>query len=377
MPEREYLITATKGGQSHTEYIRAESARAAVLEAEHKGLTGVKLITSDVSARVPAGPEQRAERRTMPAWMAARLHAAGPLETYLLSIVSAYRRLWFIPVIAVIIVAVHLALGYPPGWVEAVAILIAAIPFALVVLANLFSPSTSNDINDAILTGDWPRLIELIDRIEQVVTGNPGLEVELTKWRARALAATGRLDEAEQRIADLGAIQNLGEPMQLFLLGTVYESAHHYKDAGASYQSAVELDPDFSDAWLALALVRATRLRDAPGARTALDRAQSLPIAEPMKPIVDLTLGAIALEENQPALDHLRRAREAVHKREAVEPLLALVTAGIDAQLCLAYAARNDRGQAERHLELARTILEAHGDRGLIERCEEAINSCH
>jgi len=377
MSEREFLISGLKDGDRRAEYVTAKTAQEAVFKGEDMGLTDVQLLTTDSSSRLPIDRAIRAaNREAMPAWFAARLIQAGPVEAYILNVLNIYRILWYFPALALAVVIIHLALGYPPNWIEAVAVLVAAFPFAFFALTGAYAGLFQQDpgaIDRAFLAADWDKVIELT-HISDPAAVDPALLIGRTRWRAKAYAAKGDIQQATQLIDSLKSIDGLGDPLRLTMLGGVYETAREFDNAVRAYEDALHADPDFAEAWLALALVLAVHMRSADDARDALAHAESLPIAEPVRAMVQLCQASIAIEEGDPktALHHLAVARDLLERNLQSNPLLALSIAGADASCALAHASLGDVRQAEQHLDRARPLLSLHIPEA-IRRCEEEI----
>lgn len=192
---------------------------------------------------------------------------------------------------------------------------------------------------------------------------------------ARAFTARGALDEAQERLEDLGRRHPRLAPVHT-AAGELAAARADGPAAAAAFGRAVDLNPGDAEAWAGLgeALARLERFEPA---RDALRRALTLPLSPARRPRAQATLGRLYARAGQvgKAIRELRKAVEALP--DDADTLAAyaraLVAAG-DAEGAewLARAARLPGGNARLLVEAAGAKVDRAAARRLL---DEAIAS--
>lgn len=96
------------------------------------------------------------------------------------------------------------------------------------------------------------------EALQEKLPGNPSIEATL----ANQLIAVGRFDEGIARLRGL-LEKSPGQPSLLLTLGHALKTVGDAEQAIAAYRAAMQLRPDFGDAWWSLANLKTFRFADA------------------------------------------------------------------------------------------------------------------
>lgn len=377
MAERSYFYRAKNPtGQTINGRCVAGSADNALHRLTWQGYTEIELLTDDFS--VPPGDERQEQtRRSVSADVAMGLASATPGGALWLLIMDGYRKLAFLLLVLGAFFLLRRYQGAPFAWYDCGFPLLAVTPFLIVLLLPR-TPRYYRELQRAAVEARWPELLTWVERIEPALRkqGASGL-LEIAKWRARALAAMGRKDEAVRVMEQVAEAPGVSRASHLVYLSMFHESLHDFQQSRACLEQAVEIDPENSLAWLALAELLAKRFESSAEARSALGRLGQGAMTATTRAGVSFIEAVIALNERR--FEDARRGLEAMRAHLAAEavstPLAVGLQREVEALLVLACAGAGDVEAARRYFGLCEAALRLHDDSNLLSRCARALQS--
>lgn len=243
-------------------------------------------------------------------------------------------------------------------------------------MALLRLSRTHGRLQRARLAARWDDVLRLGRDLESGLAKMGGAMVAgAVFWQAKALAATGRLDQALALVESKSECTGLPEGTYLNHLAMVYDAANDPNGALECFQRAAEAAADDPAGWLGAAEILAVRLDRPQEARAALDRLRDIPISGLTKAGIGFVEGAIALAEGRltEARERLEPFRKQMIRRARGTPLALAHVRMSEALLAIAYARAGDLDTARRHAKTALPFLRLHKMDNLIRRCEAEI----
>jgi tetratricopeptide (TPR) repeat protein len=192
---------------------------------------------------------------------------------------------------------------------------------------------------------------------------------ELTRYRAKALAGTGRLDEALSAYSACEGRPDCPGWLYKMFVGSLYVTARQYDKAIEYNLASIALKPT-STAWLDLANRYARYRRDPGKARAAMAEAEKLLLADIAKPFQIRCQGIIAYLEGDyaAARRYLETAIDLVEKAKG-RPYRDGHLSVARGYLCCVLARQGDMPAAKKCFALAKNYLAATEEDELLAEC--------
>ena len=217
------------------------------------------------------------------------------------------------------------------------------------------------------------RFVERLRRIRRLTRIGPG-EFELSRCRAQALAATGRLAQGLEEFGRFAGNSAVPEwTYQSFLAG-IYDCAKEYSRALECRRKAVTLKTDSSALWIDLAYGLVRGLNHPSEAREAVARAETLEVSELGRPYLLFLRGLILWRERnfreaKPLLEQAIPALQAFAHAPLAEGLILLTKS----YLCAVYGALGQIAEARQLFRQVEKFLLSGREMELLEACRRPI----
>jgi tetratricopeptide (TPR) repeat protein len=273
------------------------------------------------------------------------------------------------------IISVLIARDFYLGRFYTALILIVALLFWLIVVAGIFLPSIY--YKKMILAADWDRWDEVLSLVNTLKTiGKFSIvkipDTELTRYRAKAFAGTGRLSEALAEFEKCKGRPDCPSWMYKLFVAGLYTKAKHYDMAIKFNLMSIEEKPT-STAWADLSYRYARYLRNPKKAREAMAEADRSPMVELAKPFRARCLGVIAYLEGD-CMAAKRELETAINSVQNVKwrPFKDGHLSVARAYLCCVSAKLGDLTSAKKNFALAKDYLVATKEDELLAECRQA-----
>jgi tetratricopeptide (TPR) repeat protein len=357
----------TASGQEVVDEIEAESAEAARKIMEGRGCSDLRLHTGEINDFID---EQM--RKSSPPEYAPDLSPKQRLE-FLEGKSPGMLRKWFKAVIEsggtilflLALFAWTILLG--STLLSSFFLLLLLIVLLLFPVLNWWFRRTQTVFRQLHRASSWRRwneVLECIEKLKKLRTSTKiGIpEVTLERYRAKALAGFGRLEEAIPNFLTVAEEEKMPKWLSYTQLASIYTVAKQYDLALESYRLALQEAPDNSIVLLDLGTFLVTRFNSPEDARRLLAKAEASQLSEHEKCHVPRLLGGIAYQEKDfAAVDkNIREAlagfeRHPKKKYYIYEPSI-LICKGYLAVSC---AALGDKAAAKAYFAQSEKYLEA------------------
>lgn len=230
-----------------------------------------------------------------------------------------------------------------------------------------------DEMNRAKAWNRWPKVLKLCDALQSRggMIGVAIPEWELSRCRAQALAAMGRIDEAIQLHEPFQNDPKIERWVFLSHMSEIYEAGKKHTEALALRKEAVKENPDSMLTHLDLALLYAHRLTDPVNARQALTPVDRSLVPAMALPFLDAIEGMILCAENRHP-DAVEKLNDALEKLAKYRQHAALEGGVLLAESyhCLALAGAGRKDEAEEYWENIGEFLKTTDEEALRQRIQ-------
>lgn len=366
MPE--YLLSARPArGPRFTDLIQAETGDAAVQQLLDEGCTEIVLHTDEVTATLTRYSELPGN---FPPSELVNMGRRGYWRQTLFLLRKILLASWFMFFPGLGVFIWRRTQDYPWNFLDVVLLGILALPFLWVPLIPLTGPGRRyNQAQRAIVWAKWEELLDLLPELEGVIP-----DYELRRFRAKALAGLGRLEEGLEEFSVVAEQKEIPDWLYWGLVGDIHINAKDHDGVIAGMERALELAPNNPSILLDLATCSVRYRKDTRRAKELLARAEAHAIADNIQFVVSALRGLIALETGDAfaAKEHLVQARRDLDVIRAA-PITEAFDAMLHTYLTIACAECGELAEARRHYRIAEPILLAQQNAELIARCERAL----
>lgn len=221
----------------------------------------------------------------------------------------------------------------------------------------------------ALEWANWPRVLKLLPTIRHLLP-----PIVAARYEAKALAGSGRLDEALAVLRPLSYDRRIAPEALWSARASVYWTASQYDQAIELREKTLECAPDDPVMLLNLADELLVLGRDTDRARQLVERAGGIAMSDKMRAYLMKVEGIIALEAGDVCLA-VERLEDAQRRlRRFTNPLSASSVDLIDGWLALAKALSGDLAAAREHFGRAEPRLRAKKMDKLLARCQAALD---
>ena len=193
-------------------------------------------------------------------------------------------------------------------------------------------------------------------------------------YDAKVLIGLGNTDEAFELYAKWRGHPDVPPASFLALHSSLLDQARRFPEKIAGLHQVAALEPDSAQAWIELALTYARANLGIAAARAAAAEAAQREMSVLFKAGLEHACGIIALDSGMPdaALVHFASAAER-YSAGGGSPLLVLAHAGVQAFVAIALVRLGRRADAEQIWQGAGVLMQAHGEREVLDRYEAAL----
>ena len=232
-------------------------------------------------------------------------------------------------------------------------------------------------LNKAKVWARWDEVLQCVERLRRShrFTRLGIGEVELTRCRAQALAALGRLDDGVAEFSKLENSHDLPRWMYLSHLSSIYDSAQAYDKSLECRTQATAEQPDSSAVWIDLAYGLSRSLNRPAEARQALAQAEKLEITGIGKNYLPFLRGIICWREGNlsEAKQQLELAITNFKNQQPQNELLEGLILLAKSHLCAVNGALGNTREAQALFRQVEKYLTAHRESELLQACRKHL----
>ncbi len=304
------------------------------------------------------------------------LTASVPMEI-LLNTLLFYRYGWVTTLIAALLFARNRIGGHPFGLFDGLLVFVLLMPFLIALLTQL-GTNLETLLSTFAIRGQWDTILSLIPRYQRSVSralGQPRAALAAAGWKAKALAKTGRIDEAFAELESLRGQPEIPETDRLLAVVSLQNLTERFEDARDTIDLVLELDPDNIIAWGGLVELEALHLQNPESARLALEQTKTLPNIADMGPLLSY-LEAITLtaeSRHHEALEHHKTFRSWSGNAPAQNAVAMAMDAASATMQAISLAALGRADESQRCLDDLRNKLHKHKASELERLCDELL----
>jgi tetratricopeptide (TPR) repeat protein len=371
-------------GEQRSERVSAENAQAAKAILTQQGWTGLELIANEVMETARDLNPARADEELMededpdglmeeesPDLEAARLQGWQP------SFLSEWWKAALKSKGMLLALGLILAFGiyrHSTGPIIFGSVGIAFLLLLFPALSLWYSQGSRaySRLNKAKTWGRWEEVLQCVERLRRLRrwTGTAISELELTRNRAMALAALGRLDDGLREFSRFEGDPALPSWLHASFLAGIHDAALQFERSLEFRRQSAAEKPDTSAVWIDLAYSLVRGLNRPAEAREALARAETLEIPALGKPYPFFLRGIILWREHKPSeakeqLDHALACFIPLAHHDLVEGTI-LLTKGY---LCAVHGELGDTTRAKALFGEVEKFLIANREHDLLQAC--------
>jgi tetratricopeptide (TPR) repeat protein len=363
----EFLISGRLDGRRETEIVEATTGDAAVRQFEEDGFTDIVLHTDEMTAPLSKPSvllkNFSAERQV---W----LRTAGEGEFAAFVTLFAFRRLWLIPLLGLLIACLA---WFADG---SLVVVFAGLAFIMVpaILPIMALWKRAFGVNRRLLEAiGWARWEQVLGLLARPEFKKHSFDNHLS--RAQALAGLGELTAALREYDCIADLPEIPRALYWMQQSIVYHAAGEREKMMPVLEWALEAAPTSSAVMIIYAHNLIVVRRDLALARTFLAEARKHAISDIIAPYLHSADGVLAQEEDRPedAVAHLSKGFALLSRFVRCNPSLLAQSSRMQGRLALALAAAGDTAAARRHFLQARPLLLAHREDEFVQKCEQAI----
>jgi len=361
-------------GNARSEEVMAENAQAAREELTRRGWTELELVFDDIATSAVAGVEATD-------WITEEGVSAQQLTDQYEGKAPGFLAQWFKGLLdskkSLLTFGALLAWGIYTdrkwAWIIG-AIGLGFIVLLMPALHAFFSVTLRqySRLNKAKVWGRWNEVLDCVERLRKAhrLTRIGVGDLELTRCRAQALAALGRLDEGVAEFRQFENSPKVERWLYLSHLSSIYDEAKAFGKSLECRQQAAAEKPDSSAVWIDLAYSLMRGFNRPAEAREALARAEAHEITGLGKAYVPFVRGIIGWRERNfaEARKHLEEALaglEPLSHHDLVVGLILLTKS----YLCVVHGASGNRLEAKKLFRETEKFLTAHREDELLQAC--------
>ncbi|PYJ84800.1 MAG: hypothetical protein DME22_11390 [Verrucomicrobia bacterium] len=231
-------------------------------------------------------------------------------------------------------------------------------------------------LNKAKVWARWDEVLHCVEQLRHAdrLTGAAVPEIELSRCRAQALAALGRLEEGLVEFRKFEGAPKVEHWLYLSLLAGIYDAALQFEKGLELRRQAAAEKPDTSAVWIDVAYASVRGLNRPAEAREALARAEKLAITGLGKPYLFFLRGIILWRERKPTearqqLDQALVGFQPMAHHDLVEGLVLFTKS----YLCAVHGELGNSSDAKKLFVGVERFLVAHREEELLQACRSTL----
>jgi tetratricopeptide (TPR) repeat protein len=363
---RQYLITGRdQDDRETTECVCAKSAQAALEALQARGWRDLILHTDDYSAKIIK--QQDFGPGHTPGDLVA-FQYRGHLAKLASRIARMYVIDWKLGALLVAFLLVRRAIEAQWNLLDYLGIAMLLWP----PFEALWNSRVSFRYHRMLTTVEWakwPQVLKLLPTIRHLLP-----PIAAARYEAKALAGSGRLDEALAVLRPLSHDRRIAAATLWAARSSVYWTAGEYDQAIEAQEKALQCAPGDPVLLIDLANDLLVRGRETARACQLVEQAAGQVMSDKLHAYLTKAEGIVAIEEGD-ALLAIERLEDAQRRLKRFRnPVSAATVDVIDGWLALAKAMSGDQAAAQRHFRSAEPRLRAKKMDKLLARCQAALD---